>query len=177
VDGYLLDTTTLSIYLYPTHQFHDEKKEALDALPADAPRYISVVALAELMFGVNLAEAIGRGDLPAFRRMIERARDYAVLDLSHHTAAAYAALKAGLATRYLANVLRRDRPRYVEDWVDKATGKALWVDPINEIEIAQRFIPRLNHHQNNLSSHLHRLQHPASYLVRNDNLPNARPSS
>jgi predicted nucleic acid-binding protein len=128
VDGYLLDTTTLSIYLYPTHQFHDEKKEALDALPADAPRYISVVALAELMFGVNLAEAIGRGDLPAFRRMIERARDYAVLDLSHHTAAAYAALKAGLATRYLANVLRRDRPRYVEDWVDKATGKALSVD-------------------------------------------------
>jgi predicted nucleic acid-binding protein len=128
VDGYLLDTTTLSIYLYPTHQFHDEKKEALDALPADAPRYISVVALAELMFGVNLAEAIGRGDLPALRRMIERARDYAVLDLSHHTAAAYAALKAGLATRYLANVLRRDRPRYVEDWVDKATGKALSVD-------------------------------------------------
>src|SRR5882672_10514679 len=53
----------------------------------------------------------------------------------------------------------------------------LWVDPINEIEIAQRFIPRLNHHQNNLSSHLHRPQHPASYLVRNDNLPNARPSS
>jgi predicted nucleic acid-binding protein len=128
VDGYLLDTTTLSIYLYPTHQFHDEKKEALDALPADAPRYISVVALAELMFGVNLAEAIGRGDLPALRRMIERARAYAVLDLSHHTAAAYAALKAGLATRYLANVLRRDRPRYVEDWVDKATGKALSVD-------------------------------------------------
>ena len=53
----------------------------------------------------------------------------------------------------------------------------LWVDPINEIEIAQRFIPRLNPHQNNLSSHLHRLQHPASYLVRNDHLPNARPSS
>jgi hypothetical protein len=53
----------------------------------------------------------------------------------------------------------------------------LWVDPINEIEIARGFIPRLNHHQNNLSSHLHRLQHPASYLVRNDNLPNARPSS
>ena len=53
----------------------------------------------------------------------------------------------------------------------------LWLDPINEIEIAQRFIRRWNHHQNNLSSHLHRLQHPASYLVRNDNLPNARPSS
>ncbi len=53
----------------------------------------------------------------------------------------------------------------------------LWVDPINEIEITQRFIPQSNPHQDNLSSHLHRLQHPASYLVRNDNLPNARPSS
>jgi predicted nucleic acid-binding protein len=128
VDGYLFDTTALSIYLDSTHQFHAEKKEALDALPADASRYISAVALAELMFGVDLAGAIGRGDLPALRRMIDQARAYAVLDLSRHTAAAYAALKAGLATKYLANVLRRDRPRYVEDWVDKATGKALGVD-------------------------------------------------
>ena len=64
-------------------------------------------------------------------------------------------------------------------WVGKmgATKTNLWIDPINEIEIAQRFIPRLNHHQDNLSSHLHRPQHPASYLVGNDNLPNAQPSS
>jgi tRNA(fMet)-specific endonuclease VapC len=128
VDGYLLDTTALSIYLDPTHRFHDEKKGALDALPTAAPRYISVVALAELMFGADLAGAIGRGDLPALRRMIDQARAYAVLDLSHHTAAAYAALKVGLATKYLANVLRSARPKYVEDWVDKATGKALGVD-------------------------------------------------
>lgn len=128
MDGYLLDTATLSIYLDPTHRFHDEKKGALDALPAAAPRYISVVALAELMFGADLAGAIGRGELSSLRRMIDQARAYAILDLSHHTAAAYAALKTELATKYLANVLRRDRPRYVEDWVDKATGKALSVD-------------------------------------------------
>jgi tRNA(fMet)-specific endonuclease VapC len=128
VDGYLLDTTTLSIYLDPTHRFHAEKRGALDALPAAAARYISVVALAELMFGTDLAGAIGRGNLPALRRMIDQARGYAVLDLSHHTAAAYAALKAGLATKYLAKILRRDRPRYVEDWVDKSTGKALSID-------------------------------------------------
>jgi tRNA(fMet)-specific endonuclease VapC len=60
--------------------------------------------------------------------MIEQACAYAVLDLSHHTAASYSALKTRLATKYLANVLRRDRPKYVEDWVDKATGKALGVD-------------------------------------------------
>ena len=60
---------------------------------------------------------------------------------------------------------------------EKEAHTRLWVDPINEIEITQRFIPQSNPHQDNLSSHLHRLQHPASYLVRNDNLPNARPSS
>jgi 2-polyprenyl-6-methoxyphenol hydroxylase-like FAD-dependent oxidoreductase len=45
--------------------------------------------------------------------------------------------------------------------LDGRRERDLWVDPINEIEIAQRFIPRLHHHQDNLSSHLHRLQHPA----------------
>jgi hypothetical protein len=30
--------------------------------------------------------------------------------------------------KYLASTLRRDRPKYLEDWIDKATGKALGVD-------------------------------------------------
>ena len=128
MDAFLLDTTILSIYLDPTHQFHAEKSRALDALPAAAPRYISAVALAELTFGADLAAAIGKGDVPALREMIRKARDYAVLDISHHTAAAYAELKSNIAGKYLAKPLRRDRPKYVEDWVDKATRKVLGVD-------------------------------------------------
>jgi len=128
VDAYLLDTTILSIYLDPAHRFHAEKRRALEVLPAAAPHYISAVALAELTFGADLAVAIGKGDLPALREMLQKARAYAVLDLTHHTAAAYAKLKSRLATKYLVKPLRRDRPKYVEDWVDKATGKALGVD-------------------------------------------------
>ena len=128
MDAYLLDTTILSIYLNPTHRFHAEKSRALEILPGAAPRHISAVALAELTFGANLAAAIGKGDLPALREMIQQARAYGVLDLTHHTAAAYAELKSILATKYLAKPLRRDRPKYVEDWVDKATCKALGVD-------------------------------------------------
>lgn len=127
-DAFLLDTTILSIYLDPTHRFHEEKSRALEALPATATRYISAVALAELTFGANLAAALGKGDTPALTRMIQGARAYAVLDLTYHTAAAYAALKSKMAVKYLAKPLRRDRPKYIEDWVDQATSKVLGVD-------------------------------------------------
>lgn len=128
MDAYLFDTTVLSAYLDPTHRFHSERRRALDALPGQSTRYVSVVALAELTFGADLAAALGKGDAPALRKMIRQARAYAVLDLTHHTAAAYSALKSNLAAKYLAKPLRRDRPRYVEDWVDRTTGKALGVD-------------------------------------------------
>lgn len=128
MDAYLFDTTILSIHLDPMHPHHAEKILALEVLPTAAPRYISAVALAELTFGVELAVAIGKGDMPALREIVQQARAHAVLDLTHHTAAAYAELKSRLAIKYLAKPLRRDRPKYVEDWVDKATGKALGVD-------------------------------------------------
>jgi predicted nucleic acid-binding protein len=128
VDAYLLDTSILSAYLDPAHQFHGAKRTAVDALPADSPKYVSVVALAELTFGVELPVALGKGDMPALRKMIAEARSYGILDLSHHTATAYAQLKSKMGAKYLAKALRRDRPKYVEDWVDQATGKALGVD-------------------------------------------------
>lgn len=51
-----------------------------------------------------------------------------MLDVTRYTADEYAILKANLATTYLAKVFRRDRPRWLENWVDKATGQALQVD-------------------------------------------------
>lgn len=128
MEAYLLDTTILSIYLDPTHHFHAEKRRALDGLPTTVPRYISAVALAELTFGADLAVAIGKGDVPTLREIIWQAHTYAVLDLTHHTATAYGELKSRVATKYLARPLRRDRPKYIEEWVDKATAKALGVD-------------------------------------------------
>lgn len=135
MDAYLLDTTILSSYLDPTHRFHAETRRAVEALPAESPRYISAVVLAELTFGADLAVALGKGDAPALRAMINRACAYAVLDVTHHTAAAYSELKSKLASKYLAKPLRRDRPRYIEDWVDRTTGKALGVDE-NDVWIA-----------------------------------------
>jgi predicted nucleic acid-binding protein len=130
VEAFLLDTTILSVYLDPTHQFHAEKCRALDSLSLTAPRYISAVALAELTFGADLASAVGRGDelIEKLREKLRKAREHGVLDVTHHTASAYATIKSKMAVKYLSKPLRRDRPRYVEDWVDRATGKVLGVD-------------------------------------------------
>lgn len=128
MDAYLFDTTILSVYLDPTHPHHAQKSQSLAALPAVSPRFISAVALAELGFGARLASAIGKGNLPALEEIIVRARSHAVLDITHHTALVYAEMKARIAQKYLAKTLRRDRPKYIEEWVDKATGQKLGID-------------------------------------------------
>jgi len=128
MDAYLLDTTILSIYLDPTHPHHAEKSPSLAALPAESPQFISAVALAELGFGAKLAAAIGKGNLSALEAMIVRARSHAVLDITHHTAAVYAEVKARVAQKYLEKTLRKDRPKYIEEWVDKGTGQKLGID-------------------------------------------------
>jgi hypothetical protein len=81
-----------------------------------------------LSFGAELPLALGKGDSPTLRKIIADARAHAILDLSHHTATAYSQLKSRVAVKYLEKALRRDRPKYIEDWVDRATGKALGID-------------------------------------------------
>jgi tRNA(fMet)-specific endonuclease VapC len=128
VDGYLIDTSILSAHLDPAHPSHERITVSVDGLPSDSPLYVSVVALAELTFGVELPIALGKGDLPTLRKIVAEARKYAIIEVSHHTAASYGELKSKVATKYLEKVLRRDRPKYIEDWVDKATGKSLGID-------------------------------------------------
>lgn len=128
MDAFLFDTTVLSIYLDPTHPHHAQKGQSLAALPIDNPRFISAVALAELDFGTKLAEVMGKGNLSALKAMIAQARTHAVLDITHQTASVYAEVKARIAQKYLARMLRKDRPKYIEEWVDKATGQKLGID-------------------------------------------------
>jgi predicted nucleic acid-binding protein len=128
VDAYLIDTSILSAYLDLLHTGHGTTRQSVDALPSSSPRYVSVVALAELTFGAELPLALGKGDSPTLRKIITDARSYAILDLSHHTTAAYSQLKSNAAVKYLQKALRRDRPKYIEDWVDQATGKAIGID-------------------------------------------------
>src|SRR6185437_15496259 len=103
-------------------------RHSIDQLDPNAPRYVSAISMAELNFGVKLAEAFGMGNLPSLDAMLNRAQAYGMLEITRHTASAYAELKANLAKKYLVKAARRDRPRWLENWVDKATGQALQVD-------------------------------------------------
>lgn len=123
---YLFDTNILSSLLDPGHPRHAEIRRAVSELRGD--HFVSVISLAEFTLGARLAEAFGRASAPRLLQALASALDYAVLDVTHHTAAAYAALKTNMAVRYLAGALRRERRRFVEDWVDKVTGKTLGVD-------------------------------------------------
>ena len=128
VDGYILDTSVLSAHLDSSHRRHSDVRMAIEALDPNSAQFVSAISLAELTFGVRMAEAFGGASLPVLQQMMVEARRYAVLDVTHHTSAAYAELKTNLAKRYLAKASRRDRPRWLEEWVDKTSGQKLQVD-------------------------------------------------
>ena len=129
MSGYIFDTNVLSALLDSTHSRHSDVRAAIGALDSRSTKFISAIAVAELEFGVYLAEVATGCASPELRRQLTKTHEYAVLEITRHTAAAYAALKARLAGKYLDRALKRDkRPRWVEDWVDRATGKVLQVD-------------------------------------------------
>lgn len=128
MDGYLLETTTLSALINPKHPKHQGARAAIGAIDPGAPKYVSVIAIAELQFGQGLAETFSRKSLDSVSEVVSKALTYPLLDVTRHTALEYGQLKAALAKTYLQKALRRDRPRWVENWVDKATGQTLQVD-------------------------------------------------
>lgn len=130
MDGYLLDTSVASAYLDPMHQKHQEFLAAVEAKTAKQFRYISVVALAELTTGAEFVEAFMGKPIPAFRQRLIVAHEHPLLEISHHTATAYAELKCAIAQKWMPKAMTKTagRPRFVEDWVDETTGKKLGID-------------------------------------------------
>lgn len=124
MSGYLFDTSALSTSLDSRHPRHGDVRVAINELDSE-PTFLSAIVLAELDFGARLAETASARQSPYLEEILTKARGHAVLELTRHTAAAYAELKTKLAGAYLAKALRRHRPRWVEDWVDRATGKRL----------------------------------------------------
>lgn len=126
--GYIYDTSVLSVLLDAAHPRHADIARAVAALPEDASHFVSAVSLAELTFGVRMSEVFAPGRLPALERMLNDVRAYGVLEIGHHTAAAYAELKTNLAKRYLTKANRRHRPRWLEEWPLNNRGQRLQVD-------------------------------------------------
>jgi len=126
MSGYLVDTSSLSAYCLVTHSHHAAAVRVIDDLPVDAYRFVSVVTLAEIDYGVRRAESAQAAALNEMRQRLERIRQYARLEISHHTSVAYAELKHRLAQRTLSS--RKKKARYLEDWIDQGSGKQLQLD-------------------------------------------------
>lgn len=125
--GYLFDTSALSQYMNPNHRHHSTAKLRIDAIEVDAFRLLSPITLAEIDFGIRMAEADGRPRLHEFRERFQRITHYPVLDITNHTAEAHAELKARLALRVHRKPKGSTR-RWLEDWVLVGTEKRLGFD-------------------------------------------------
>jgi tRNA(fMet)-specific endonuclease VapC len=101
---------------------------AVEAVESGAPRYISRVTIAELEFGFALHVASTGRQHPRAAEILRRAQEYPIREVTKHTAMEYAELRKNLAVTYLSTLIRSQRPRWVDQWVDRVTGEALQVD-------------------------------------------------
>lgn len=128
MDGYLLDTNAVSALLDPQDKNHHNILAELDAIEAGAPRYVSCVAIAEVMFGALLDEAVTGRTSPRTAAILRDVQNYPIREITRHTAVEWAEIRNNLAATYLATFTKSHRPRWVENWVDRVTGELLQID-------------------------------------------------
>jgi len=126
---YLLDTSVLSRLLDTSHTDHAKVKEWEAALSTQSRKLLSVVAIAELRFGLALAKAANRHTVLAHLEQIIRSAElYTPLGITNTTANEYAMLKSSVVAKYLPKRLQQRSNKgwgNPEDWIDEFTGRAL----------------------------------------------------
>ena len=122
MEAYLLDTSVLSPAVDAGHNQHTAAITTIKSI-GTAPIYVSVLALAELIYGFELYKKSTGSVLPDADKMLAAAVLWPPLEVTHHTAAVYAELKAALAVHCLPNVTREFRKKYAEDWINQFTGE------------------------------------------------------
>lgn len=125
--GYLFDTSALSAYLNEDHLYHAAAVMKINALPSESLKFVSIVTLAELDYGIRSAERAGSKRLEEYRQRLDIVRRYAPLDLTKHTSENYAELKTRVAI-HMQRKPRQKLPRWIEDWIDIGSAKRLQID-------------------------------------------------
>jgi tRNA(fMet)-specific endonuclease VapC len=127
VDGYLLDTCVVSSLLDARHKNYENVRRADESIETGAPRFVSRITIAELMFGLAVYEAEEGTSHTRAAAVLKRAQqEYPIREITKHTATEYAELRKNLAVTFLD--LQKDRARWVDQWIEKATGEKLQVD-------------------------------------------------
>ncbi|MBS0386518.1 MAG: PIN domain-containing protein [Proteobacteria bacterium] len=135
--GYLLDTSALSALTQTTHPFHAPMQGVVANIPSGSAMFASVVALAEMEFGLNqiIANGANPTHIAEVAARLAIVRQYTRLDITHHTATSYAELKSKLAQSVQPRANRQGLRRFVEEWQDANTGCRLQIDE-NDLWIA-----------------------------------------
>lgn len=125
-EGYLLDTNIASAswdYGAPSHNFVSQRLEKLRDAPAIV--YVSAVSIAEVEYGLLTAPEIDAQRQSAVRSAMT---SFEVLDIDQHTAEEYSKIRANLFRNHTPRDRRgRITKKYVEDLVDRTTGKELGI--------------------------------------------------
>jgi predicted nucleic acid-binding protein len=128
VDGYLLDTCIISPLLDARHKNYQIVRRVVEAIEPGSPKYVSRITIAELAFGINLHTAATGQSHPRATEILRRAQEYPILEITRHSATEYAELKKSLAVAHLPSLLKNQRARWIDQWVDRVTGENLQVD-------------------------------------------------
>ncbi len=161
MDVHLLDTNVLSVLFDARRPNHVAVRASLDALDEGEPQYVSVVAMAELRYGMEAARLAGQ-DVSIIRQTLVEADRYPPAEINRHTAEAYGDVKARLAHHWLD--LSRRAPRWLEDWKDRASSKILQVDE-NDLWLVAQAVER-NYHLITSDSRLVERFKPAATELR-----------
>ncbi len=124
----MLDTCAVSALLDGKHKNYENVKRSDEAIEVGAPRFVSRITIAELTFGLVVHEAATGVAHPRALEILKRAQAYPIREITKHTATEYAELRKNLAVTYLSSLLRSDRARWTDQWVEKVTGEKLQVD-------------------------------------------------
>jgi predicted nucleic acid-binding protein len=127
VSGYLLDTSALSAYLNTGHPHHGMAISVVSCLPTESEKLVSTITLAELDYGIRIAELQGSSHLSEYKKRLDIVREYASLDLTRYTSEVYAELKVRLAAK-MQRKAGKKMPRWIEDWVELGSAKRLQID-------------------------------------------------
>lgn len=95
--SYLFDTSFVSHLLNSQRIKHVRANELLGGLDSNKYHFVSVIALAELNYGLELAKKLKQDNLPAIENVLSEARKYSRLEVTKYTAKAYAELKSAVA--------------------------------------------------------------------------------
>ena len=137
MNGYLLDTNTLSYWVNARSPYHAAVESVIDDLPEKTPLVVSAVTLGEIEYGLHASGKISTAHHPEFEQFVAK-WFRVVLSVTKSTASYYGPLRARLFERF-GGADNKTEARRPEQLADPATGEKLGVDE-NDVWIAAQAI-------------------------------------